>query len=98
MLVDKYGRACWFTAFWKGWDMALVIVATMPFLVGVGMAVSAGTGRLKVSSSRSSKFYTLSTLRAGLCLQAMVAKANDNTNTIAQEALLNMRWASNSIV
>jgi hypothetical protein len=35
-------------AFWKGWDMALVIVATMPFLVGVGMAVSVVTGRLKV--------------------------------------------------
>ena len=37
-------------AFWRGWDMALVIVATMPFLVGVGMAISMVTGRLKVTT------------------------------------------------
>ena len=35
-------------AFYRGWDMAFVIVATLPFLVGVGMAISVVTGRLSV--------------------------------------------------
>jgi hypothetical protein len=39
-----------FAAFYRGWDMAFVIVATLPFLVGVGMAISVVTGKLKVFS------------------------------------------------
>ena len=38
-----------FTAFWKGWDMTLVILAAMPVLIIVGAAigtVSASLGKV----------------------------------------------------
>lgn len=38
-------------AFYRGWDMTLVIVATLPFLMGVGIAISVVNGYLKVGRS-----------------------------------------------
>lgn len=60
LIVGKYFKAVnnrkgsneqhlFLAAFTKGWDMALVIVAMLPLLIAVGLAVSVVTSRLQVS-------------------------------------------------
>lgn len=39
--------------------MAFVIVATLPFLVGVGMAISLATGKLKVNQDMFYLFFKI---------------------------------------
>jgi hypothetical protein len=51
----------------RGWEMALVIVAMMPLLVGVGVAVSLATARLQVRQQRY-KIYIYNSFNPTICV------------------------------